>query len=683
MTHILHNDEGMWLPDQLPVARFKERCGFEPTSEWYEHIQKASVRMNNGGSASFVSPNGLIITNHHVAESVLDDLTTKKKDYIRDGFYAKRLEDEIPAKQLEVNVLWEIEDVTDRVQRAIAYCKGSAQSSKERKAEISRIEKESFGATGLRSDVVTLYRGGAYYLYRYKKYTDVRLVFAPEKAIASFGGDTDNYEFPRFCLDVAFLRVYENGQPLKTEHFFLWSDVNSRDNDLLFVAGHPGTTDRLSTLARLRYLRDFGLPYQLNLLRRREVSLQQFSGRSEDNERKALHALHGVQNIRKRFLGQLGALQNPEFIFQKKYQEDELRIRVSKDPNLAECRDAWEMIEGVERRVREIRDRFNLLEGGIGFMTKFFGIARIIVRLAEEDLKLNEERLPEFNDSSRDSLLHSLFSSAPIHKDLEQYQLADSLAYFMETLGTDDELVKKILGSKSPGMLSYELISATKLDSVDERKRLVGGGKAAIEHSQDPFIKLALLIDKESRDIRKIFEAEIEEVRERAYAKIAKAMFVLYGNDVYPDATFTLRITFGRVSGYVDEGVKISYSTDIDDIFRHAEKHNSKEPWSLPERWLKAKKRLALNKYRSNISNFNFITTHDTHGGNSGSPVFDSRLRFRGILFDGNIHANATTFMYVDDVARAVSVHAAGISTALKTVYGAKRLVDELEGKAA
>ncbi len=678
MSHILHNDEGMWLPGKLPVKRLQERHGFQPTSEWYEHVQKACVRMNNGGSASFVSPNGLIITNHHVAESVLDDLTTKNKDYVRDGFYAKRLEDEVPAKQLEVNVLWEIEDVTDRVQGAVAHCKDSAESSKKRRAEISSIEKESFGATGLRSDVVTLYQGGAYHLYRYKKYTDIRLVFAPEKAIASFGGDIDNYEFPRFCLDIAFLRVYENGQPLKTRHSFLWSDVNSRENDLLFVAGHPGTTDRLSTLARLKYLRDFGLPYQLNLLRRREISLQQFGGRSEDNARKALHSLHGIQNIRKRFLGQLGALQNPEFIAQKVHQEGELRTRVSKDPNLAECRDAWEMIEGVERRVGELRDRVNLLEGGTGFMTKFFGIARIIVRLAEEDLKPNEERLPEFNDSNRDSLLHSLFSPAPVHKDLEQYQLADSLAYFMETLGADNELVKKVLESKGPGVLSHELISATKLDSVDERKRLVGGGKTAVESSQDSFIKLALLVDKEARDIRKVFEAEIEEVRKRAYAKIAKAMFALYGNDVYPDATFTLRITFGRVSGYVDEGVKIPYSTTVNDIFRHAEKHNSKEPWSLPKRWLEAQGRLASNKDRSN---FDFVTTHDTHGGNSGSPVFDSKLRFRGILFDGNIHDNATTFMYVDDVARAISVHAAGISTALKIVYGAKRLVNELEGK--
>ena len=248
----------------------------------------------------------------------------------------------------------------------------------------------------------------------------------------------------------------------------------------------------------------------------------------------------------------------------------------------------------------------------------------------------------------------------------------------MEALGANDELVKKVLGSKSPGALSHELISATKLDSVDERKRLVGDGKTAVENSQDPFIKLALSIDKESRDIRKVFEAEIEEVCKQAYAKIAKAMFVLYGNDVYPDATFTLRITFGRVSGYVDEGVNVPRSTTVDGIFRHAEKHNSKEPWSLPEPWLKAKKRLKSSKYRPN---FNFVTTHDTHGGNSGSPVFDSKLRFRGILFDGNIHANATTFMYVDDIARSVSVHAAGISTVLKTVYGAKRLVDELKGK--
>ena len=672
---ILQGDEGMWLPNAPPSKRIKELYGFEPPDGWAEHVQKASVRMNNGGSASFVSSNGLLVTNHHVAESILGDLSSPKKDYIADGFYAESLEDEVRASQLEVNILWEIEDVTERVNAAVIPGVTTAESQEAKKAEIIHIEKESFDFTGMRSDIVTLYQGGRYHLYRYKKYTDIRLVFAPEYAIASLGGDIDNYEYPRYCLDVAFFRVYEDGKPLQTKYFFKWAAENSKEGDLLFISGHPGHTDRLSTFARIKYLRDSGLPYQLTLLRRREISLEQYAGRSIENTRRAHGSLGGVQNTRKRFVGQLSALQDPAFMAAVLEREKELREAVAARPEMqTKYGDAWETVEKAEARLLTIRDELNLFENSVGFDSKYFDIARTLVRLAEEDKKPNEKRLREYADASRDSLLDKLFSPAPIYDDLEIHTLADSLALLVETFGFDDLLVRQILFGKSPVEHARELVSGTKLGNVEERKRLVGGGEAAVMESQDLFILLARLVDERARAVRKVFESEVEEVRERAYAKIAEAQFALYGEDVYPDATFTLRFAFGKTLGYIEGGEAISYETTIGGVFIHADKHNNERPWKLPASWMDHRAELLENDKA-----LNFVTTHDSHGGNSGSPVVDVDLRIVGLLFDGNIQSLYRTFAYIDGTAaRSVSVHTAGILEVLKKVYRTERLVREL-----
>lgn len=674
---ILQGDEGMWLPNVLPLGRLKELYGFEPPSGWVEHVQKASVRMNNGGSASFVSPSGLLVTNHHVAESILGDLSSPEKDYIADGFYAESLEDEVRAPQLEVNILWEIDDVTERVNASVTSDMTIAESQEARKAEIVRIEKESFDSTGMRSDVVTLYQGGRYHLYRYKKYTDVRLVFAPEYAIASLGDDIDNYEYPRYCLDVAFFRVYENGKPLTTPYFFRWAKENSKEGDLLFISGHPGHTDRLSTFARIKYLRDFGLPYQLTLLRRKEISLQQYAGRSFENTRRAHRPLHSAQNTRKRFIGQLAALQDPAFMSAVLEREKELRSGVAANMEMqAKYGDAWEMVEKAEAKLLTIRDELNFFENGLGFSSEYFHIARTLVRLVEENKKPNEKRLREYADSSRDSLLDELFSPAPIYDDLECHTLADSLALLAETLGFDDPLVEKILDGKGPRERARELVSQTKLGDVAWRKCLAEEGERAVAESQDSFVLLARLIDERSRTIRKIFEVEVEEVRERAYAKIAEVQFALYGEDVYPDATFTLRFAFGRALGYVDGGEAVSCQTTIGGTFAHADKHNNERPWKLPESWNSRRAELLQS-----AKAFNFVTTHDSHGGNSGSPVIDADLRIVGLLFDGNVQSLYRTFAYLDGTAaRSVSVHAAGIFEALEKIYHVERLIQELSG---
>ncbi len=674
---ILRGDEGMWLPNALPLKRLKELYDFAPKPGWAEHVQKASVRMNNGGSASFVSPQGLLVTNHHVAESVLGDLSSPQKDYIADGFYAPSPAEEVKAPQLEVNILWEIEDVTKRVLDAVRAGMTMAESQEAKKAEILKIEKESFDATGLRSDVVTLYQGGRYHLYRYKKHTDVRLVFAPEHDIANFGGDFDNYEYPRYCLDVAFFRVYDNGQPLKTEYFFKWVTENSKEGDLQFISGHPGHTDRLSTAARIKYLRDYDLPYRLDLLRRQEVNLQQYAGRSPENGRRATRSLHGVQNYRKRLAGQLAALQNPAFMKNLIEREKILRDGVAANSEMqAKYGDAWDMVEKAEAKVLSIWDELNLFESGLAFSSRYFQIGRTLLRLAEENEKPNPERLREYAEASRPSLLDRLFSPAPIYNDLEEWTLADSLAYLAEKLGIEDKTVQRILSGKSPKASARELLVGTKLADVEERRRLADGGKKAVAESNDSFILLAKLVDEKARAVRKVFESEVEEVRERAYAKIAEAEFALYGEDIYPDATFTLRFAFGVPLGYVEEGKSIPYQTTIGETFAHAEKHNNEKSWALPQSWLSRKEELLKSD-----KSFNFVSTHDSHGGNSGSPVIDINLNIAGLLFDGNFQSLGNSFIYIKDVeepARSISVHAAGIFEVLKKVYGTERLIEEL-----
>lgn len=671
---ILHNDEGMWLPYKLPKARLRELYGFEPSDGWTEHMQKASARMMSGGSASFISPSGLLVTNHHVAESILQDMSSEKKDYVKSGFYAEQLEDEVKVPHEEVNVLWEVEDVTDRMNTAVKPEMSAAQANEARKVEMVRIQRESFKRTGMRSDVVTLYRGGLYHLYRYKKYTDIRLVFAPEYAIAGFGSDIDNYEFPRYNLDVAFFRIYKNDKPESTPYYFKWATENPKEGQLLFITGHPGHTDRLSTLARILHLRDSGLPYELGILRREEIMLQQFAGRNEENKRIAHRALHGTQNIRKGFVGQLDALQKPDFIQKKREKEKELRQKVNADSAMRKkYSDAWDLIEKAEAHLRTIRNEYNLLEGELAFGTKLFGVARTLLRMETEDKKPDHKRLPEYTETEHESLLQELLSPAPIYRHFEEWKLADSLGYLTVTLGFDNKIVQKILQGKSPIERARELIAGTKLDNLESRKEFVPDGSKKPSESNDTMIQLARLIDRESRRIRKDMEENVEELRRQAYEKIARATFEIYGDDVYPDATFTLRITFGRVLSYKEGDEKIPIFTTIGETFAHADKHANKDPWELPERWRKNRATL-----ENNGKALNFISVHDTHGGNSGSPVVDKDLRIHGLLFDGNIHANATTFLYVDEVERSISVSTAGILEVLQKLYKTDRLVDEL-----
>ncbi len=667
-------DEGMWLFNNPPKKLLQEKYHFAPGDDWYLHLQRSSVRFNSGGSGSFVSADGLVMTNHHVGADCLQKLSTKDRDLIAQGFYAKTLEEEIRCVDLELNVLQSIEDVTDRINAAVKPEMSSAEANVARRAAMNTVEKESLDKTGLRSDVVTLYHGGLYHLYRFKKYTDIRIVFAPEKDIAFFGGDPDNFEYPRFDLDICFFRVYEDGKPAKIEHYLKWSPKGAGDGELVFVSGHPGRTDRLDTMDHVQFLRDKTFPHALRKLFRWEVALSTYSGRNRENARRAQDDLFGVQNSRKARLGMLAGLQDPAILGRKQADEQKLREAVREKPSLIKepAGNPWADVIAALKVWDGIYYDWDLLEQGSAFHNQLFGIARTLVRLNEESAKPNAERLREYRESNLESLKFGLFSEAPIYNDLETVLLADSLSMFVEMKGFSDPLVQKVLAGKSPRERAAQLVDGTKLKSVDVRKKLAEAGPEAVRESTDPMIQLAVLIDPQARSLRKTYEDQVEEPLRQAYARLAAARFALYGTEVYPDATFTLRLAFGQVKGYTEQGQQIPPWTAFSGLYERAREQGSVPPFELPRRWIERKDQLDLS------TPFNFVSTADIIGGNSGSPVVNRNNELVGIIFDGNIQSLVLDFIYTEQEARAVAVHSASILEALRQVYQADRLVKEL-----
>ncbi len=674
---IVHADEGMWLFNYPPKKILKEKHGFSPTDAWLAHLQQSAVRLNNGGSGSFVSANGLVMTNHHVGADALQKLSNQKRDLLRSGFYAKTRAEELQCPDSELNVLVSIEDVTKRVNAAVEANATPAEAEKQRRAAMNTIEKESLDKTGLRSDVITLYQGGLYHLYRYKKYTDVRLVFAPEQDIAFFGGDPDNFEYPRYDLDICFFRVYENGMPAKTPHYLKWNPAGLKADDLVFVAGNPGKTDRLNTVNHLMFLRDRILPSALDVLRRREVLLASFSQRSAENARRAKDLLFTFQNSRKARLGGLAGLQDPAVMKQKQKDEEAFlaAVAVSDRVELAgDCKTAMAMIDQSLRDWAEVRIDYDMLERGQAFYSELFMIARTLVRLAEETPKPNTERLREYRESNLDSLKQELFSEAPIYADLQTALLADSLSMFLERKTSTFTLRQNVMTGKSPERRAAELVRGTKLADVAERRRLAEGGRKAIEASRDPMILLARLVDKPAREVRTTYEQKVEEPQRVAYGKLANAQFDVRGTEIYPDATFTLRLAFGVVKGFDAGGQQVPAWTTLEGLYRRAAEHDSREPYALPKIWIDRKNRLDLT------TPMNFICTADIIGGNSGSPVVDRNGQLVGIIFDGNMPSLVWDYVFSETEGRAVAVHGSAILEALRKIYDAGPLADELAG---
>jgi Peptidase S46 len=667
---VAFGDEGMWLYNAFPKEKAKAKYGFEPSQAWLDHVRLSSVRFNNGGSGSLVSANGLTFTNHHIGAECVQELSTGGKDYIKTGFYAHTQAEEAKCPNLELNQLVGIEDVTTKVNAGVKPGMSPAQAGQAQRAAMAEIEKTCASSTGLRCDVVTLYSGEVFDLYKYKKYTDVRLVFAPEFDIAFFGGDPDNFTYPRYDLDITFFRVYENGKPVHLDHYFQWSKTGVKDGDLIFVSGNPGSTARLKTMSQLEFLRDVDYPSRLERYSRRIAALQQFASESAENARIANEDIFSYQNSQKAITGYDDGLKDKELMENKQADEQKLRREVNANPKLkAEIDDPWTAIAHAMEVYKEIYPQMTYIEGREPrpSPSRLANIARHLVRAAVERTKPNGERLREYRDSALPSLEQQLFSPAPIYKSLETVLLAEHLE--------EAALGQGWIG-KSPESLARGMIDGTRLDDVAVRKQLYEGGEAAIKASTDPLIVYMLSIDPEARAVRKRYDDEVDSVERTEGAKIARARFSAHGFTEPPDATFTLRLSYGAVNGYTENGKQIPYATTMGGAYEHAAEHRDKPPYQLPESWMKAKSKLSLS------TPLNFVSTADIIGGNSGSPTINQAGEVVGIIFDGNIQSLAWNFAYADKIGRAVSVDSRGIQEALRRIYGATALADELMGAA-
>ena len=667
-------DEGMWTFDNLPLRQWKERYNFEPSQEWIDHIRLASLRFE-GGSASFVSPDGLIITNQHVASGQLAKLSTKDKDLVKNGFYARTQAEELKTPDMEANVLISFENVTERVQSAAKSSTTDKQASEQRKAAIAQIEKDSTEKTGLKSEVISLYSGGEYWLYRFKKYTDVRLVFAPEEQIAAFGGDYDNFTFPRHDLDITFLRAYENGVPAKTPHFLKWSETGAVDGEFVIASGNPGSTARLLTLAQLRYQRDTGNPLQKKVWTLRRDILENFAKRGDEQRRQASGGIRSFNNSLKRLTGQQEGLMNPRMFAKKEAEEKALKDELAKKPELQKLyAPAWEQIEKAYIELPKMANRLafsNLAP------SRLATIAQQIVRYSEEIKKPNDQRYPEFSDSRLESLRANLFSTAPIYTELEEASLQSWLEEAVKTLGAGDPFIKAALGDAKPSEVVTRAVNETKLKDVAERKALLEGGADAIAKSTDPMIALAKRVEPIVRELRAWNEEKITSVEASAGERIAKARFAAYGRTIAPDANFNLRAAYGRVKGYDEDTTLVPFKTTFYGLYDRAFGFGETPPYNLPARWREGRTKLDL------ATAINFVYSADTIGGMSGSPIINRNGEFVGINFDSNLQKLSNRYWYIEEEegSRAVGVHSAGILEALRKLYDAGDLAKELTGK--
>jgi Peptidase S46 len=664
-------DEGMWTLNNFPADRVEKAYGFRPDQRWLDHVRLSSLRLARGCSAAFVSPQGLVQTNHHCARACIRQLSTSARDLGANGFYARELKDEVKCPDVEVNQLVDISDVTERMNKATAGKDGAAFAEARRAAQAVIARECSAGDDNTRCDVVSLYRGGIYNLYKYRRYQDVRLVFAPEEAVAFFGGDPDNFEFPRYDFDVTYMRVYRDGNPLDSRANYLrYAAADAKAGDLAFTSGHPGSTHRLDTVASLEFRRDVTLPRTLFMLSELRGILTEFSTKGPEQARIAKDSLFGVENRLKASKGQFAALVDPAIIRSRAAAEQALRAKVEADPALrAEYGAVWDNIRAAQDRFRLIRERYVFVEDGGGFRSQLFGHAKNLVRYAAESGKPDEARLREFTNANFPAVRQSILSTAPIYPELEKLTLTFSLTKLREALGPDDPIVKKVLGRKSPAQLAAELVDGSALANVDLRRRLLEGGAAAIAASNDPMIVLARAIDPDARAVRKDNDDNVDAPLAKASGQIATLMFKLYGTSTYPDATFTLRISYGAVAGYQQDGKTIEPISVIDGVFERA---TGEDPFKLPDRWLAAQSRLNPRQP------FNMVTSNDIIGGNSGSPLINKAGEVIGLIFDGNRQSLGGGFGYDGTVNRAISVNVGALREALSKVYGADRIVDEL-----
>jgi hypothetical protein len=662
--------EGMWTFDNFPSAAVKDKYGVNIDQAWLDHVRGAAVRLSTGCSASIVTGKGLVLSNHHCVRDCAQQLSSGSVDYVKNGFLAARREDERLCAGMVAEVLAGIGDVTERVTAAAAGKTGQA-FIKARDAQIAAVEKE--GCTGkeqkYRCQVITLYQGGQYKLYTYRKYTDVRLVFAPEGDIAFFGGDPDNFNFPRYDLDCSFVRLYEDGKPVATPDHLRWSTAPPVDGAPLFVAGNPGSTQRLLTADQLVTLRDVNLPETLTLLSELRGRLLRFVEESPEHARIADDELFGVENSFKAYRGQWAALVDPTLISAKREEDRQLKEKLAKDAELAaQIGDPWSETARAQRYVKALYFPYGLKEQRAGLASDLFRYARDLVRAGQERAKPNGERLPEYTDSRLTLLSKRLLDPQPVYPELEQLLLGFWLSKLRENLTADSPDTHLFLGKESPEQLAAHL-ATSKLGDPAVRKGLWDGGLAAVQASADPMIRFVLRTDPASRAVRKLYEEQVQGPVAGAAQKLARARFAIYGTSVYPDATFSLRLSYGKVGGWVNNGTRVPSFTYFAGLWERA---TGRFPFALPPRWQGAQGKVNPHTV------LNFVSDNDIIGGNSGSPAIDASGSVVGAVFDGNILSLGGAFGFDDRVNRAVSVSTAAITEALGNVYGAQALVTEL-----
>jgi len=656
-------DEGMWTFDNPPLKQWKERYDFVPPAGWLDKVRLASVRLNDGGSASFVSPNGLIITNQHVANGQLSKMSSQTKDYVKDGFYAPTQDKEVKATDLEANVLMSFDDVTAKVQ-----------SATDKKAVSAEIEKDCAAKTQLKCEVISFYSGGEYWLYRFKKYTDLRIVFAPEEQISFFGGDYDNFTYPRYDLDITFLRAYENGKPADTPNYFKFSEKGAADGEFIVVPGNPGSTARLSTVAQLAFQRDIGNPLQKKVWETRLNALEAYAKLGEEQHRQASPAIRSLNNSLKRLAGQQDGLLNPRQFGKKEVEEKELRDALAKKPDLdKQYAPAWDDLAKAYAGMSKMAPRLSFSNLAA---SRLATIATQIVRYTGEIAKPNDQRYDEFRDNRIESFKFALLSSAPIYDDLDEASLTAWLDEAAKTLGTDDPFIKAALGGSSVKDVVHHAVRDTKLKDVAFRRSLLDGGSAAVAGSTDPMIVLARNVEPVIRELRAWNDANVARVESSAGERISKARFAVYGKSIAPDANFNLRLSYGRVKGYEEDTTLVPYRTTFYGLYDRALSFGEMSPYELPQRY-----KDKLGKFDMSVG-LDFVYTADTIGGNSGSPVIDRNAEFVGINFDSNIQKLSNKYWYVEESegGRAVGVHSAGILEALKNVYETTALLKEIRG---
>lgn len=669
MPGLLLGDDGIWLFNEFPRAAIRAKYGFDASDAFLKKLQTGSVRFNNGGSGSFVSADGLVFTNHHVGADCIQKLSTKEHDYMQRGFTANTQAEERACPDLELNVLLKIENVSEKVKGAAPAGANAAEAATTRRAAMSEIEKSCAASTGHRCNVVTLFSGGQYHLYEYQKYTDIRLVFAPEKDIAFFGGDPDNFTYPRWDLDITFFRVYENGKPLHPIQYFPFSKTGVKKGELTFVSGNPGSTGRLMTYAEMEFQRDVQMKFNIERTGTLIAALKDFSKRGSEQTRVALEEIFGNENSFKAYTGFMTGLNDPKFMAGKTAQEAALRAAIAKDPEKEKLYgSAWSEMEKIIADYGTFYQSFQLFENAPTRSCELLTIGRDVYRYAIEKAKPNGERLREFSDAGLESMEEAMYSKAPIDPSLQEAVIAEYLRFAIEKLGADNAVLKEILAGRSPEAAAKEAVAGSKLIDIETRKRIANSIDAA-RNEPDGILRIVRALEPEARKYRKMLEDRVQARQAIETARIAQAQYSLGGN-VYPDATFTLRLSFGPAIGYKNaKGEAVSWATDFAGMFRHA---TGVDPYKLPDRWLAAKKALSPHVP------FNFVTTADTHGGNSGSPTLNTKGEVIGILFDGNIEGLPNRYLFTEKMARSVHVASQGIVEALRKVYRADTLLKEL-----